>query len=80
MSQAEVSDESERSCIISVMHDAWFVTFVQLCSYHSIDGNIVIVQSHPRRAGVAVDRVIQVRVGGHSALTGETVREKRGIY
>lgn len=56
------------------------VTFVQVSSYHSIDGHIVIVQSHPRRAGIAVDRVVQVRVGGHSTLTGETVGEKRGIY
>lgn len=50
-------------------------------SYHSIDGHVVVVQRHAGRAGVAVDRVVQVRVGRDSAFTGEAGEGgKRAVY
>lgn len=47
-----------------------------LGTYHSIYGHIVVVQRHTSRTGVAVDRVVQVGVGGDGTLTGETGEEK----
>lgn len=41
-------------------------------SYHSIDGHVIVVQRHAGRAGVAVDRIVQVRVGRNGTFTGET--------
>ena len=42
-------------------------------SYHAVDGNVVVMQGHTGGPRVApVDRVVQVGVGRHSALTGET--------
>lgn len=45
-------------------------------SYHPIDGHVVVVQRHPGRAGVAVDGVVQVRVGRNSSFTGEARRRE----
>lgn len=49
-------------------------SFHVLCLYRSVDGYIIIVQSHTGGAGVAIDWVVQVRVWRDRTLTGETVR------
>lgn len=42
--------------------------------YHSIDGYVMVVQSHPAGAGIAADWIVQVWVRGDCALTGKTGR------